>query len=175
MATSVGISRRQLALAMVAATAVAIGVASWGGLAVWYHLGAAAKTDQWRTEMGQQPFISLQAQLTSPPRPDLAASAATLFGVAVTCLLAFLRVRLLWWPLHPVGYAMANVLPWGQTPLPFFLAWLIKTLVLRYGGMPLYRRSLPIFFGLVFGDLINGAFYTLLGAVVPMSVYPVNW
>ena len=29
---------------------------------------------------------------------------------------------------------------------------------------------------LILGDLVNGAFYTLLGAALPtMSVYPVNW
>ncbi len=102
-------------------------------------------------------------------------SSFTVFGLLTTCLLAFLRMRFLWWPFHPVGYAMANTHTWGQTPMPFFLAWLIKGLVLRYGGMPLYRRSLPLFLGLILGDLVNGAFYTLLGAVVPMSVYPVNW
>jgi len=70
---------------------------------------------------------------------------------------------------------MANTYSWGHLPVPFFIAWLTKTLVLRYGGMRLYRRSLPLFLGLIMGDLLNGAFYTLMGAVVQMNVYPVNW
>jgi hypothetical protein len=175
MAGAARVSLRGVTVAMAAATLVAIVVAFWSGLAIWYHLGAEAKTDVWRTEMGKQPFISLAAQLSTPARPDYPAASFTAAGLLVTCLLAYLRMRFLWWPFHPVGYAMANTHTWGQTPMPFFLAWLIKGLVLRYGGMPLYRRSLPLFLGLILGDLVNGAFYTLLGAVVPMSVYPVNW
>ena len=175
MGMTAGISLRQLVWAMVVAIALAIAVGFWSGLAVWYRLGAAAKTDWWRTEMGMQPFLNLQAQLTSPPRADYAAASFDGVGFLVTCLLAFLRMRFLGFPFHPVGYAMANTHTWGQTPMPFFLAWLTKTLVLRYGGMRLYRRSLPLFLGLILGDMVNGAFYTLLGAVLPMSVYPVNW
>jgi len=175
MAMTAGVSLRQLVWAMVAAIALAITVAFWSGLAVWYTLGAGAKTDWWRTAMGQQPFTELQAQLTSPRRPDYLAASFDGVGFLVTCLLALLRTRFLSWPLHPVGYAMAHTLAWGQTPMPFFVAWLTKVLVLRYGGMRLYRRSLPLFLGLILGDLVNGAFYTLLGAVVPMNVYPVNW
>ena len=175
MAMAAGISLRQLVFAMAAAVAIAITVAFWSGLFVWYSLGAAAKTDWWRTEMGMIPFLELHSQLASPPRADLAAASFDAVGLGVTCLLAFLRMRFLGFPLHPVGYAMANTYSWGHLPVPFFIAWLTKTLVLRYGGMRLYRRSLPLFLGLIMGDLLNGAFYTLMGAVVQMNVYPVNW
>jgi hypothetical protein len=175
MGITAGIPLRQLALAMLVAIPLAIAVAFWSGLGVWYALGAAAKTDVWRTEMGMQPFIQLHSQLTSPQRLHFGAVAFDGVGLAVTCLLALVRTRLPWFPLHPVGYAMANTFSYGQTPVPFFLAWLIKSAVLRYGGIRLYRRSLPFFLGLIFGDMVNGAFYTLLAAFVHMNVYPVNW
>lgn len=175
MAMTAGVSLRQLVGAMAVAVIVAITVAFWSGLFVWYSLGAAAKTDWWRTEMGMVPFLELHSQLASPPRADIAAGVFDGVGSVATCLLAFLRMRFLGFPLHPVGYAMANTYSWGHLPVPFFLAWLVKTLVLRYGGMRLYRRSLPLFLGLILGDLVNGAFYTLMGAVVQMNVYPVNW
>jgi hypothetical protein len=175
MGGTAGVSLRQLTWAMVAGVIVAIAVAWWGGLYIWYSLGAATKTDWWRTEMGMTPFLNLRAQLTTPPQINFAAASFDLVGFGVTCLLAFLRVRFLGFPLHPVGYAMANTEVWGQLPMPFFLAWLIKTLVLRYGGMRLYRKSLPLFLGLILGDMVNGGFYNLLAAVVNMRVYPVNW
>ncbi|UCH33564.1 MAG: hypothetical protein JSV65_13465 [Armatimonadota bacterium] len=175
MATAAGISLRQLVWAMIVAIVLAIAVAFWSGLVVWYTLGAEAKTDAWRTIMGQQPFVKLQSQLTSTQRPHFMATMFDGVGAGVTCLLAFARARLPWFPLHPVGYAMANTFPWGLQPMPFFIAWLVKGAVLRFGGMRLYRRSLPFFLGLILGDLTNGAFYTLLGAFVDMSVYPVNW
>jgi hypothetical protein len=175
MASATGLNMRRLLLAMLGAIVVVIAVGFWGGLAIWYRLGAAAKTDWWRTEMGEMPFISLSSYLQSPPVPDYGGIAFTAVGFVATCLLAFLRARWVWWPFHPVGYAMANTVLWGQLPVPFFLAWATKWLILRYGGMRLYRQSLPLFLGLIVGDLAGGAFYTLLGAVVHMNIYPVNW
>jgi hypothetical protein len=175
MAMTAGISLRQLVIAMVVAIGLAIAVAFWSGLAVWYSLGAAAKTDLWRTQMGQVPFIELRSQLNSTRHLNFGALAFDGVGLGAVCLLALARARLPWFPFHPVGYAMANTFSYGQTPVPFFLAWLIKSAVLRYGGMRLYRRSLPLFLGLILGDLVNGAFYTLLAAFVRMNVYPVNW
>jgi hypothetical protein len=166
---------RGLAAAMLAAIALVVVLGFWGGLAIWHKLGAASKTDWWRTYMGQMPFISLQSYLQSPPRPNYSGAAFAGLGFATTCLLALMRARCVWWPFHPVGYAMVNTGLWGQLPMPFFIAWAVKSLVLRYGGMRLYRRSLPFFLGLIVGDLVNGAFYTIAGAFVRMNVYPVNW
>jgi len=175
MGMAAGIPLRQLAWAMLVAIALAITVAFWSGLGVWYALGAEAKTDLWRTQMGEQPFIQLHSLLASPRHLDFGAMAFDLVGLAVACWLTLARTRLPWFPLHPVGYAMANTFAYRQTPVPFFLAWLTKSAVLRYGGIRLYRRSLPFFLGLILGDMVNGAFYTLLAAVVHMNVYPVNW
>lgn len=175
MAGSAGLPMRGLVLAMLAAIGLVICLGFWGGLAIWYKLGAASKTDWWRTYMGQVPFISLHSYLESPPRPNYSGAAFTGVGFAVTCLLAFMRARYVWWPFHPVGYAMVNTGLWGQLPAPFFIAWAVKSLILRYGGMRLYRASLPFFLGLIIGDFVNGAFYTILGGFVRMNVYPVNW
>ncbi len=64
-------------------------------------------------------------------------------GTAVTFLLAELRLRFWWWPLHPVGYLAANV--WGSQwwCMPLFIGWLLKSLTIRYGGLRLYQRTIP--------------------------------
>jgi len=175
MAGAARLNMRGLLLAMLAAIVVVIAVGFWSALAIWYRLGAAAKTDWWRTQMGEMPFISLNSYLQSPPVADFGGIAFTALGLLFTCFLAFMRARYVWWPFHPVGYAMANTSIWGQLPFPFFIAWATKSLVLRYGGMRLYRRSLPFFLGVIVGDLAGGAFFTLLGGLVRMNVYPVNW
>ena len=175
MAGATGVPMRGLVAAVLGAIVLVIALAFWGGLAIWYWLGAASKTDWWRTYMGQVPFLSLQNYLQSPPRPNHGGAAFTGIGFVVTCLLAFLRARFVWWPFHPVGYAMVNTGLWGQLPAPFFIAWAAKSLILRYGGMRLYRASLPFFLGLIVGDFVNGALYTALGGFIRMNVYPVNW
>ncbi len=175
MAGAARLNMRRLLLAILAAIVVVISVGFWAALAIWYRLGAAAKADWWRTQMGEQPFISLSSYLQTPPVADAGGIAFTALGLVFTCFLAVMRARYVWWPFHPVGYAMANTAIWGQLPFPFFIAWATKLLVLRYGGIRLYRRSLPFFLGVIVGDLAGGAFFTLLGGIVRMNVYPVNW
>ena len=36
-----------------------------------------------------------------------------------------------------------------------FITWLIKLLILRYGGIVLYRRMLPLFIGLILGTSVG--------------------
>lgn len=175
MADGVGISPRRLVLPMVLAVVIGAVATFWIALVIWYQYGALAKTDAWRTLQGRQPFEMLAGYLTTPVKPDRAGSLAVAAGFAITSALTFLRMRLTWWPFHPVGYALANTPTMASTWVPFLIAWLCKALVLRYGGMRLYRRSLPFFLGLILGDFLNGGFWTLLGCFTRISVYPINW
>lgn len=70
----------------------------------------------------------------------------------MTLLLYDLKLRFIWWPLHPVAFpiAMSNTIA-GITPA-LFLTWLIKSLLLRYGGLRAHRTALPLFLGLLAGD-----------------------
>jgi hypothetical protein len=69
-------------------------------------------------------------------------------GILGMGVLIFLRYRISWWTLNPIGFALPR-LTWQVFSL--FLAWAIKTLILRLGGVHLYRRSQPFFIGLLVG------------------------
>ncbi|MFP4106370.1 MAG: DUF6785 family protein, partial [Phycisphaerae bacterium] len=90
-------------------------------------------------------------------------------GFVVFGALSFLRGRFLRFPLHPLGYLLLLMsiyyswispyvkggefhsqelsLLWGSV----FVAWVIKKLVIKYGGMNMYKKSKPLFIGLVVG------------------------
>ncbi len=175
MAGQVRLNQRRLVGAILLAIVVGTTVGFWSALKIWYWYGAAAKCDPWRTMVGQQSWRMLQDSLTNPSRPDLPGVLAVAAGALITGGLTLLRVHFLWWPLHPIGYALANTPTMTTMWMPFLIAWAAKSLVLRYGGMNLYRRSLPLFLGLIFGDFINGALWTTLGIFTGISAYPVNW
>ena len=73
----------------------------------------------------------------------------------VCVVLGVLRLRFLWWPFHPVGYILSNSLPVAYGLFPFFIVWVVKVVVTRYGGLRLYRSTLPLATGLVVGDILN--------------------
>ena len=72
----------------------------------------------------------------------------------------FLRHRFLWWPLH---YDRVS----GRRHLHDVLrlvracssAWLLKLVILRYGGSRLYLRLRPFFLGMVLGNIVCAGFW----------------
>jgi hypothetical protein len=175
MADTLNVSKRRLTFALLLAIVIGIAVSIVIGLMIWYAYGAGAKADQWRTSMGRQPFDQLSDALKTPVKADLSGSLAIGAGFLITTALMLLRTHFTWWTLHPVGYAMANTSTMNQVWLPFFIAWLVKLIVLRYGGMRLYRQSLPFFYGVIVGDFLAGGLTTLLGCFTGINVYPINW
>lgn len=97
--------------------------------------------------------------------PSASGTLFTGIGAVVCVLLGVLRLRLSWWPLHPVGYVLSNSLPVEYGLFPFFIAWLAKVLVTRYGGLGLYRATLPLAVGVIIGDVLNTMTWNIVALV----------
>ncbi len=66
-------------------------------------------------------------------------------------LLMMCRYRFPWWPIHPAGLAVGLTHPTFNVWFSIFVAWLIKAIVLKMGGIGLYRRTRPFFLGMILG------------------------
>lgn len=82
-------------------------------------------------------------------------------GIVVAIVLSILRATFVWWPFYPVALGIATAdwmrLYWGS----FFIAWVVKSLVLRYGGPASERKLKPVFYGMIFGQVM----VSLLGTI----------
>jgi hypothetical protein len=166
------LQRPGLFRAMLLASVVGIAAAFWALLSLYYHYGAAtAKVNDWRTAMGSVPWERLTAWVQGPRGMNGAALQAAAAGMLVVAVLTALRLRFLWWPLHPIGYAAANTWTMAWLWFPCLLMWVLKGLILRYGGLRLYRRWLPFFLGLILGDYLAGALWAILGAALDIKIY----
>jgi hypothetical protein len=76
-----------------------------------------------------------------------------------------------WWPLHPIGYAVSSSLSMHILWIPMLVAWIIKGLVLRYGGLRLYRQGIPFFLGLILGEFVIGGGWSVIGTVTGLTTY----
>jgi hypothetical protein len=72
-------------------------------------------------------------------------------GAAVMAVLTYLQYRFPSWPLHPIGFPIAAANNVHRTVFAIFLAWLIKTIILRVGGVEAYERGRPLFIGMAAG------------------------
>lgn len=72
-------------------------------------------------------------------------------GGVVMFILIALRYQFPGWPIHPVGFAIARGVAIDGAFFTIFLAWMIKAVVLRLGGIGLYRQAQPLFLGMLVG------------------------
>jgi hypothetical protein len=174
MAQSANTRNRNMFVAMCVATVAGAMVGFWTLLSVIYATGGGTSRFAQPIcplHLGHEAWDRMAGWATSPTAPAADQGLAVLVGFAVTVVLNAMRVRLPGFPFHPVGYAVSS--SWSMHVLwaSMFVAWLIKLLVLRYGGLKLYRKILPIFLGLILGDCIVGCGWTILGAVCNLPSY----
>ena len=110
-------------------------------------------------------FTSTLGQMRSPKAPDLARVMFFGIGAGLMGLLTFLRYRFSWWPIHPIGLAVAAADNVYGLAMPVFIAWAAKSILMRVGGVVLYRNSKPLFLGLLVGYTFGVVFSFLVDAL----------
>ena len=88
-------------------------------------------------------------------------------GAGATALLSWAHLRFPGWPLHPIGLAIAMTNTVWIDWFSIFLAWLLKRLMLRYGGPAAYQRSTFFFLGLIVGSCVARGTTTILDIFFP--------
>jgi hypothetical protein len=158
IADSARLNSRRLVFAMVGGLVLSLVLGVYVMLTGMYQYGFYGLRGSMTSWLGSQ--VNWGAghvfyAISTPSRFDGRGLAGMLAGAAVAIALGMLRLRFWWWPLHPVGFLAAN--SWGMQwfYMPFFVGWLAKALVTRYGGLQLYRQTIPLAVGLVAGDLLN--------------------
>ncbi len=134
---------------------------------VYQHGGVTMNTQRFN-QVPTQPFRELATMLKNPRRPDGMGEAFVGIGFAFTLCLSVLRLRFAGWPFHPIGYAVGfsrRTIDWMWFSI--FLGWAAKLLLLRTGGMPLYRRALPFFLGFILGEFTMGGVFGFIGVLFP--------
>ena len=96
------------------------------------------------------------------PGPRLDAWLFMGIGGTVMGLLMWARHHFVWWPLNPLGYTISANWKTGHILGSAFLAWLLKLVILRYGGPKLYRDLRPFFLGLILGEIVAAGGWLVL-------------
>ena len=133
--------------ALPAALLVAYVSASWANITMFYReasLNSHHEMGAWRTMARIVPIVEGSSLTFSDTQKLL----VWIFGGAEAGLLTFLMSRFSGWPIHPMGLAFPQFYGFS-----LFLVWLPKYLIIRIGGVRLYRRSVPFWYGFIVGYL----------------------
>ena len=86
-------------------------------------------------------------------------------GAGVMAALMWARHHFLWWPLNPLGFTIAANWKTGHIFCSALLAWFLKLVILRYGGVRLYRNLRPFFLGLILGEIVGAGVFLVIDYV----------
>ena len=167
------IPHRQMLVAILIATGLGVFVSFWIQLHLYYKFGAASGYfGPWALGHGRRIFGWLRDWLHLPTSTDWVGMIFMGVGFSVMMALAYLRSRVLWLPLHPMGYVISGSGELGLDLLvPLLICLVAKWLILKHGGIRSYRRAIPFFLGLVLGDFLMGSTWSLLSIVLNTTMY----
>jgi len=121
----------------------------------YYSRGAAGlRGGIWGWHEARREFTRVLEVGTTPEPSRVPKMVATSFGGLFVLALTVARAAWFNFPLHPIGYLVAcsyGGLVWA----PFLAVWMLKGLILRYGGSKLYLKALPGFLGFALGHFVT--------------------
>jgi len=170
MAQVTKVSNRRFMWGMMIAGIVGTYAAFWAFLHLAYVYGTAAKfySGIW---FAQEAFGRLDWWISAPSKPNWPAIWAMIIGFVFCTGLNILRIRSVWFPFHPIGYAISGSWSMNLCWSPLLIAWILKLTALRFGGLRLYRRAIPFFLGLILGRCIVGSAWSIIGILTHTPMY----
>jgi hypothetical protein len=113
----------------------------------------------------------LTSRINFLKEPDIGAVNFMFIGAAFTTLLSIMRMQFLWWPFHPVGYAISMNFGVDYIWFTIFLGSVIKWSILKFGGLRALRRASPFFLGVIIGEYAIGSFWSALSVLLQRRMY----
>ena len=161
-----GTHQKRLLFAMVIAIIFSIIVSFWVNLDIRYKGGAEASVLNNKEFIGRESFAPLASWLLNPLKADIPGIMFMGIGLLFTFFLMAMRMRFLWWPFHPGGYALAVSYAMDYFWFAFLISWAIKYVLLKRGGITTHRKAVPFFLGLILGDYVGGSIWAIIGPVI---------
>ena len=165
-----GKNRRPLFWILLLALAVAMGGALWMVMLLSHKYGAI---NLWLWGGGNygyvEKFIRTPTELYGWGWFNMG------LGAAIMTALMAARWFYVWWPLHPLGYVIGPIWIMDHLWVNMFIAWGIKVLVLKYGGVRLYLKTRPFFMGMILGYFTPGGFYLIIDHFTGMTWNVIFW
>jgi len=142
--------------------------AFWAMLHCYYIYGGTAKIDSF----GPQAYDRYAGWLKQPKPGSPQVATAIAVGFLFAASLQAMRVRFVWWPFHPLAYAVSGSWEMNLLWMPLLIAWAVKSLILRYGGgARTYQNALPFFYGLILGQFVPGSLLNIWGIATDNPTY----
>lgn len=127
-----------------------------------YRYGGINADSWFWIDAPQYPLKYLADKIKNPHGPQWSYIKFISIGAISMMFLIVMKTRFLSFPFHPLGYAFSTITMTGTLWFSVFITWLIKVLILRYGGAKVYEKMKPLFIGLVVGQFVISGLFIII-------------
>lgn len=173
MGEASNVSNRRLMICFVLAVAVGVVVSLWACLDVIYANGAGSAKifSPLPSYLPAEAFGRLDGALRNPTGTDHVQLAAIAAGLISALGLGMARRTLVFFPLHPLGLAIAPSWAMWFLWMSMLVGSVVKALTLKFGGLKAYRKAIPWFYGAMLGEFVVCGLWTVVGVIFHIRVY----
>ncbi len=140
-----------------------------------YQIGGVTLNDWFFVGGPLAPLKWVQVHFLTPHGANITGWVLTGVGAAFMAFLAAMRQRFLWWPFHPLGFALAPVWIMDQQWMTILISWLLKVSIMRYGGVKTYRRTRALFLGLILGQFCTNGLWLVIDQLAGGTGNSIFW
>lgn len=158
------LAARRLWWLIMATTLLSMGVGLWVKVSMGYRSGGLTLHPWFATVAAKYPAQNVETLLRGG-EPSASNWLWLAVGLAATVLMMVARSRFAWFPLHPLGYLLALTAPTQRAWFSFFLGWLCKVTITRFGGHEAYRKVVPLALGVILGEASMFLFWLAIDAL----------
>ena len=94
------------------------------------------------------------------------------FGAALAGGLQYASLTMPKWPLHPVGLLLAYTWFGHTVWMSVAAGWLLRVVLILFGGARLYRRLRPVFIGLIIGEVMAAIVWFSVSGILALYGQP---
>ncbi len=159
------IPKRRMAILVFLTYLFSIPISYWANLAVCYKEGGSARCIGFKSWVGWEAFNQLASWLQAPQQVLNPRRIAMAVGGGIVWGLWAVRQVISSLPFHHAGYALAVSYAMNYFWFAFMISWLLKALILKFGGITAHKDATPFFVGMIVGDFTAGSIWGIVGPV----------
>ena len=166
-------SQRKFLWGIMLAIVVGVIATFWGYLHVGYIKGFSSGVYQGGVYAASEVrnLENWWARPAQTMKPDFGSSLGMIAGFSFCMLMSYMRLHVVNWPFHPIGYVISASYQINLVWVPLLFSWAIKTSILKFGGLKTYKAAIPFFLGLILGQMVIGCIWSLIGIVFDVPYY----
>jgi len=168
-------SKRPLFWVIWLAIIIAIAASIWITLVLAYAKGGINLNSWFFVGGPPAPYKWAVEKLTSPTEINWMGWAIRALGFGIMWFLMMMRQAFVWWPFHPIGFAIGSTWIMNQLWLTCLIAWVLKGLIVHFGGLRAYNLFRPAFLGMILGQYTCNGLWLLVDGMTGTKGNVIFW